>query len=42
MDKGGIVKAINVKGYGGIARRELDGLVEFVGIYGASVSLDYG
>ncbi len=32
---GGIVKAINVKGYSNIARRELDGLVEFVGIYGA-------
>ena len=32
---GGIVKAINVKGYAAIPRRELDGLVEFVGIYGA-------
>jgi aspartyl-tRNA synthetase len=29
------VKAINVKGYNKIPRRELDGLVEFVGIYGA-------
>lgn len=35
VDKGGLVKAINVKGYSNIARRELDGLVEFVGIYGA-------
>lgn len=33
--KGGIVKAINVKGDAGIPRRELDGLVNFVGIYGA-------
>ncbi len=32
---GGIVKAINVKGYAAIPRRELDGLVNFVGIYGA-------
>ena len=32
---GGIVKAINVKGYAAIPRRELDGLVDFVGIYGA-------
>ena len=35
IDKGGLVKAINVKGYSSIPRRELDGLVEFVGIYGA-------
>ncbi|MEG0831029.1 MAG: aspartate--tRNA ligase, partial [Acidaminococcaceae bacterium] len=35
VEAGGQVKAINVKGYGNIARRELDGLVEFVGIYGA-------
>lgn len=35
IDKGGLVKAINVKGYNKIPRRELDGLVEFVGIYGA-------
>jgi aspartyl-tRNA synthetase len=35
VDKGGLVKAINVKGYSTIARRELDNLVEFVGIYGA-------
>jgi aspartyl-tRNA synthetase len=31
---GGKVKAINVKGYGSIPRRELDGLVEYVGNYG--------
>jgi aspartyl-tRNA synthetase len=31
---GGSVKAINVKGYANIARRELDGLVEYVGNYG--------
>lgn len=35
INKGGLVKAINVKGYNKIPRRELDGLVEFVGIYGA-------
>ena len=35
VDKGGLVKAINVKGYCNIPRRELDGLVDFVGIYGA-------
>ena len=34
IDKGGIVKAINVKGDAGIPRRELDGLVNFVAIYG--------
>ena len=32
---GGVVKAINVKGYAAIPRRELDGLVDFVAIYGA-------
>jgi aspartyl-tRNA synthetase len=32
---GGIVKAINVKGDANIPRRELDGLVDFVAIYGA-------
>ena len=32
---GGIVKAINVKGDAAIPRRELDGLVDFVAIYGA-------
>ena len=31
---GGKVKAINVKGYAAIPRRELDGLVEYVGQYG--------
>ncbi|MDR3592959.1 MAG: aspartate--tRNA ligase [Negativicutes bacterium] len=31
---GGQVKAINVKGYSHIARRELDSLVDYVGIYG--------
>jgi aspartyl-tRNA synthetase len=31
---GGQVKAINVKGYSHIARRELDGLVEYVANYG--------
>lgn len=35
IDQGGIVKAINVKGDAGIPRRELDGLVNFVAIYGA-------
>ncbi len=35
IEKGGIVKAINVKGDAGIPRRELDGLVNFVAIYGA-------
>ncbi len=35
IDKGGIVKAINVKGDAGIPRREMDGLVNFVAIYGA-------
>lgn len=32
---GGQVKAINVKGYAGIVRRELDGLVDYVATYGA-------
>ncbi len=32
---GGIVKALNVKGYANIPRREVDGLVDFVAIYGA-------
>lgn len=32
---GGQVKCINVKGHAGVARRELDSLVEFVKIYGA-------
>ena len=35
VDAGGQVKAINVKGYAGIPRRELDGLVEYVSTYGA-------
>lgn len=35
LEDAGQVKAINVKGYGNIARRELDGLVEFVSIFGA-------
>ena len=35
INEGGVVKAINVKGYSNIPRRELDGLVKFVGIYGA-------
>lgn len=35
IEDGGVVKAINVKGYAAIPRRELDGLVEFVGVYGA-------
>ena len=34
-DNGGQVKAINVKGDADIPRRELDGLVEYVGHYGA-------
>ncbi|MDR3564406.1 MAG: aspartate--tRNA ligase [Negativicutes bacterium] len=34
LTAGGQVKAINVKGYSHIARRELDGLVEYVGNYG--------
>ena len=35
LDNGGVVKAINVKGDAGIPRRELDGLVDYVGHYGA-------
>lgn len=35
LDNGGVVKAINVKGDAKIPRRELDGLVEYVGHYGA-------
>ena len=35
IENGGVVKAINVKGYANIPRRECDSLVDFVGIYGA-------
>ncbi|MEG6585601.1 aspartate--tRNA ligase [Dendrosporobacter sp. 1207_IL3150] len=35
LQAGGQVKAINVKGYANIARRELDSLVDYVSIYGA-------
>ncbi|WP_019554192.1 aspartate--tRNA ligase [Propionispira raffinosivorans] len=35
LQNGGQVKAINVKGHAGIARRELDGLVDYVSNYGA-------
>lgn len=35
LESGGVVKGLNVKGDAAIPRRELDGLVEFVGIYGA-------
>lgn len=35
LDNGGVVKAINVKGDADISRRELDGLVEYCGHYGA-------
>lgn len=35
LSDGGTVKAINVKGYSAIPRRELDGLVTFVNTYGA-------
>ena len=35
LEENGQVKAINVKGYSNIARREVDTLVEFVKIYGA-------
>lgn len=34
-DKGGMVKAINVKGASTFSRKELDGLTDFVSIYGA-------
>lgn len=32
---GGVVKAINVKGYANVPRRELDGLIDYVAQYGA-------
>lgn len=35
LDNGGIVKAITVKGDAAIPRRELDGLVDYAGNYGA-------
>ena len=35
LENGGQVKAINVKGYAAIPRRELDGLVDYVANYGA-------
>lgn len=35
IDNGGVVKAINVTGNSQISRRDLDGLVEYVGQYGA-------
>ena len=35
LDNGGIVKAVTVKGDAAIPRRELDGLVDYVGNYGA-------
>ena len=35
IESGGQVKAINVKGYANIPRREADALKDFVGIYGA-------
>ncbi|KYZ77557.1 aspartate--tRNA ligase [Anaerosporomusa subterranea] len=35
LDAGGKIKAINVKGYASIPRRELDGLVNYVSTYGA-------
>lgn len=35
LEENGQVKAINVKGYSNIARREVDALVDFVKIYGA-------
>lgn len=35
LETGGQVKALNAKGFSGIARRELDNLAEFVAIYGA-------
>lgn len=35
LSAGGKVKAINVKGYANAPRRELDGLVDYVAIYGA-------
>ena len=33
--KGGLVKAINLKGCGDMSRKDLDGLTEFVKVYGA-------
>ena len=36
IEKGGMVKAINVKGYAEASRKELDDLADFVGIYGAA------
>lgn len=35
LESGGQIKVINVEGYANIPRRELDGLVEYVKIYGA-------
>ncbi|EGO61998.1 aspartate--tRNA ligase [Acetonema longum] len=35
LEQGGQVKAINVQGYAGIPRRELDGLTDYVATYGA-------
>jgi len=35
LANGGQVKAINVKGYANAPRRELDGLIDYVAIYGA-------
>ena len=35
VDKGGIVKGINLKGMGDLSRKDLDGFIEFVKIYGA-------
>ncbi len=35
LANGGCIKGINVKGYAAIPRRELDGLVSYVGQYGA-------
>lgn len=35
LEAGGEVKAINVKGYANVPRRELDGLVDYVSNYGA-------
>lgn len=35
VDNGGVIKAINVKGYSDIPRRDLDDLVDYVGRYGA-------
>ncbi len=35
LDRGGIVKGMNVKGGGGRSRKEIDGLVEVAKVYGA-------